>query len=42
MVWKINNGIRLSVSSWATTEDDIQRSLRAIATAIDEVKQQTT
>ncbi|MEQ1963205.1 pyridoxal-dependent decarboxylase [Xenorhabdus khoisanae] len=38
--WQGREAIRLSVSSWATTEDDIQRSLKAIARAIDEVKQQ--
>ncbi|MDX7986242.1 aspartate aminotransferase family protein [Xenorhabdus sp. 12] len=36
--WQGKEAIRLSVSSWATTEDDIQRSLTAIATAIEEVK----
>lgn len=38
--WQGREAIRLSISSWATTEDDIQRSLKAIARAIDEVKQQ--
>ncbi|MCG3471196.1 pyridoxal-dependent decarboxylase [Xenorhabdus bovienii] len=37
-IWQGQEAIRLSVSSWATTEDDIQRSLKAIADAIDEVK----
>ncbi|SFN75641.1 pyridoxal phosphate-dependent decarboxylase family protein [Xenorhabdus japonica] len=38
--WQGQEAIRLSVSSWATTEDDIQRSLKAISTAIGEIKQQ--
>ncbi|MDE9492490.1 hypothetical protein KKJ17_06450 [Xenorhabdus bovienii] len=37
-IWQGQEAIRLSVSSWATTEDDIQRSLKAIADAIDKVK----
>ncbi|MBD2796207.1 aspartate aminotransferase family protein [Xenorhabdus sp. 18] len=40
--WQGREAIRLSVSSWATTEDDIQRSLKAIAAAIDEIKQLAT
>ncbi|MBD2823962.1 pyridoxal-dependent decarboxylase [Xenorhabdus szentirmaii] len=38
--WQGQEAIRLSVSSWATTEADIQRSLLAIASAINEVKKQ--
>ncbi|MDX7999834.1 aspartate aminotransferase family protein [Xenorhabdus sp. Reich] len=38
--WQGQEAIRLSVSSWATTEEDIQRTLQAIAVAIDELKQQ--
>ncbi|MDC9598051.1 pyridoxal phosphate-dependent decarboxylase family protein [Xenorhabdus anantnagensis] len=38
--WQGQEAIRLSVSSWATTEDDIQRSLKAISATIDEIKQQ--
>ncbi|MCC8380236.1 pyridoxal-dependent decarboxylase [Xenorhabdus sp. PB30.3] len=34
--WQSQEAIRLSVSSWATTEADIQHSLKAIAAAIDE------
>ncbi len=32
-VWQGRHAIRLSVSSWATTEEDIERTLRAIARA---------
>lgn len=34
-VWRGCTAIRLSVSSWATTEEDIQRTLRAIRRAVD-------
>jgi glutamate/tyrosine decarboxylase-like PLP-dependent enzyme len=35
--WQGRAAIRLSVSSWATTEADIERTLNAIARAVDEV-----
>ncbi|CDL87554.1 pyridoxal phosphate-dependent decarboxylase family protein [Xenorhabdus cabanillasii] len=36
--WQGREAIRISVTSWATTEEDIQRSLKAIATAIDSIQ----
>jgi glutamate/tyrosine decarboxylase-like PLP-dependent enzyme len=35
--WQGRAAIRISVSSWATTEADIERTLNAIARAVDEV-----
>jgi len=32
-VWKGRTAMRISVSSWATTEDDVERSLAAILRA---------
>jgi hypothetical protein len=29
-VWKRQTAMRISVSSWATTEDDVERSLEAM------------
>ena len=33
-VWHGREAIRISVSSWATTDEDVERSARAILTAI--------
>ncbi|MBD2805923.1 aspartate aminotransferase family protein [Xenorhabdus sp. ZM] len=38
-IWQGKEAIRFSVNSWATTEEDIQRCLQAIATAIEDLKQ---
>ena len=35
--WQNHHAIRLSVSSWATTDEDIERTLSAIKTATNEV-----
>jgi glutamate/tyrosine decarboxylase-like PLP-dependent enzyme len=42
--WRGQNAMRISVSSWATTDDDIDISLAAIVKAFDDVRQtdQTT
>lgn len=39
-VWHGTTAMRISVSSWATTADDVERSLRAILTAADECRAQ--
>jgi glutamate/tyrosine decarboxylase-like PLP-dependent enzyme len=38
-VWQGNVGMRLSVSSWRTTEDDVEQSLAAIIRIANEVRQ---
>jgi threonine aldolase len=35
--WRGRQAMRISVSSWATTDDDIERSIAAILKANDEV-----
>lgn len=40
-VWQGKRALRLSVSSWATTDDDVDRTLRAIFEAHDLVKATT-
>jgi aromatic-L-amino-acid decarboxylase len=35
-VWKGRKAMRISVSSWATTEDDVQKSIRAMVKAYEE------
>ncbi len=37
-VWQGHTAMRISVSSWATSEDDVDRSIEAIARAVDAVK----
>lgn len=35
-VWKGRKAMRISVSSWATTEDDVKKSVRAMVKAYEE------
>jgi hypothetical protein len=35
-VWKGRKAMRISVSSWATTEDDVKKSIRAMVKAYEE------
>ena len=35
-VWKGRKAMRISVSSWATTEDDVKKSIRAMLKAYEE------
>jgi glutamate/tyrosine decarboxylase-like PLP-dependent enzyme len=37
-VWQGHTAMRISVSSWATTEDDVERSLAAMVRAAEEVR----
>jgi len=37
-VWKEDKVIRISVCSWATTEEDVKRSVRSFAQALKEVQ----
>ncbi len=37
-VWQGHTAMRISVSSWATSEDDVDRSIEAIARAVEAVK----
>jgi len=37
--WQGRDAMRISVSSWATTDEDIDKSLTAIVNAFDEVRQ---
>jgi glutamate/tyrosine decarboxylase-like PLP-dependent enzyme len=37
-VWQGHTAMRISVSSWATTDDDVERSLAAIVRATEEVR----
>ncbi len=37
-VWQGRTAMRISVSSWATSEEDVDRSIEAIARAVDAVK----
>jgi glutamate/tyrosine decarboxylase-like PLP-dependent enzyme len=39
-VWQGKTAMRISVSSWATTDDDVERSLAAIRSIAAEVRQQ--
>src|SRR6185503_13571769 len=37
-VWQQQTAMRISVSSWATTEDDVERSLAAMVRVAEEVR----
>jgi hypothetical protein len=37
-VWQGHTAMRISVSSWATTDDDVERSLAAMVRVAEEVR----